>query len=815
MKKKYLISLIFAFVLLCFPSIINAAEAECIITGDYVRIRSGSGTNYEALYTVNYGTPVTLVDDGSYYGEGCDRWNKIRYKDTVGYACAKYVKYVEDVYDGINTADWIDRMSGNNVTIRSGASTKYSSKGSLSLGANVKILENISASNSGCSTGRWHKIQYNNDEIGYVCSKYVIAKDEIMAKDAAYEQELKNAGFPDTYIPYLVFMHQQHPNWKFVAKDTELDFANAVNSEENKNYMQTTNDNYRISDEPAEGSSWFRVNKGVIAFYMDPRNFLYEGRMFMFEKLDYSSELDSVYPQLIKSVFGSGNLSDDQYTIPMFNAGRNNKINPVHIASRIRLEVGANGSASTSGGEFTWKGETYSGYYNFFNIGAYETTVDGVNYSAVTRGLAYAAKLIDRNGEKWDNIETAITEGSAFLANGYINRGQGTLYYQKFNVSPDAYFSNFTHQYMTNIQAPAIEGGQTYESYWDAEILDQPFIFEIPIYRNMPASTSLPASGDMNDELKTLEVDNYSITPNFDSDILTYEVYVPSNTEKVNVKATTASNKATLTGTGEVELKTEKTDITLTVTAELGNTKKYTLTIIKVNGNNENGGNENNNNDNNNNGNNNNDNNGNENNNNDNNSGNNNNNNENNNGNSENNNNNSNDNNGNENNNNDNNSGNNNNNGNNDNNESNNTVTVDTVISSNSLNVSGSYIVKMKNNTSYSTLHNNLIKSGASSVTLKDKNGNTLSGNSTIGTGNVITITVGNESKSFTLVVNGDTSGDGVVTILDLLQVQKHIKGDKKLSNAYLLAGDTSGDNNVTILDLLQVQKHIKGDKYL
>ena len=121
----------------------------------------------------------------------------------------------------------------------------------------------------------------------------------------------------------------------------------------------------------------------------------------------------------------------------------------------------------------------------------------------------------------------------------------------------------------------------------------------------------------------------------------------------------------------------------------------------------------------------------------------------------------------------------------------------------------------MKNNTSYSTLHNNLIKSGASSVTLKDKNGNTLSGNSTIGTGNVITITVGNESKSFTLVVNGDTSGDGVVTILDLLQVQKHIKGDKKLSNAYLLAGDTSGDNNVTILDLLQVQKHIKGDKYL
>lgn len=37
----------------------------------------------------------------------------------------------------------------------------------------------------------------------------------------------------------------------------------------------------------------------------------------------------------------------------------------------------------------------------------------------------------------------------------------------------------------------------------------------------------------------------------------------------------------------------------------------------------------------------------------------------------------------------------------------------------------------------------------------------------------------------------------------------------KKISGAYFYAADTSGDNNITILDLLQVQKHLKGDKQL
>ena len=491
--------------------------------------------------------------------------------------------------------------------------------------------------------------------------------------------------------------------------------------------MQTKNDNYRTSSKPAEGSSWFKVNSGVIAFYLDPRNWLTEERIFMFEDLNYDQTLEKEYPALIKSVFSGGKLADDKYTVPMFNAAKSHKISPLHIATRIRLEVGPNGSDSTNGTKFTWKGKTYSGYYNFFNIGAYETTIDGVKYSAITRGLAYAAKLINRDGNKWDNIETSILEGSSLLAKGYVNAGQGTLYYQKFNVGPNAYYDKYTHQYQTNIQAPATEGNKTYDALKKANQLNQKFTFEIPVYLDMPEYTSLPKSGDMNNNLKTLEVEGYHITPTFDEDVLTYETYIPNTVNEVNIKATTQSSKASISGTGKYELKDKETDITITVLSETQEEKKYVVTIIRVEDN----------------------------------------------------------------------------------------TTVNDALQNSGLTSDGNYILKIKNKTNVSLIKEKLLSAKALSISITDSNNKELTDKSYITTGTKIKIVTAMETKSFTMIVNGDLSGDGAITILDLLQIQKYLLGDKKLTKESTLAADTSGDGKVTILDLLQVQKYLLGDKEL
>ena len=739
MNKKIIIFLIVSL-FMCLPLNVKAAY-DATINENSVRIRRKAGTNYSILYTVNKGTEISVVDKTLHSGTGCSKkWYKVTYKGTTGYVCSSYVSFKSSTFSGINVIDWTARVNANNVTVRKSATTKSDAVSTLTLGANVEILSSTTANNVGCSTNTWYKIKYYIDKTGYICSKYVTKKESIIKDDAEYAQLLREEGFPDSYIPYLSYLHSKYPNWTFKAKNTNSNFATAVDAEEGHNYMQTTNNNYRTSTVPAEGSSWFKVNQGVIAFYMDPRNWLTKERIFMFEKLDYAPSYEEIYLELVKSLFGDGALGADTYTFPMCTYGKQYKVSPLHIGSRIRLEVGKNGSHSTDGGEFTYKGKTYSGYYNFFNIGAYPQTIDGVEYSAITMGLVKAKS----NG--WDTVEKAIEGGVKFLANGYITKGQGTLYYQKFNVSTDSepYSTKYLHQYMTNIQAPATEGNQNYNSYKEAEILTNPFIFEIPVYNNMPDFVSLPASGDSNNSLKSLSVTGYSIEPTFDEDVVNYEVFIPGNINKVTVNATAASNKATVSGAGEIEILDKTTIVTITVTSEVGEDNKYVLTINK----NENTTPSENDNP----------------------------------------------------------------------TTPNNDTTYKTIaniLKDSGINVSNNNITSVKYNVKASTILNLIIKNGASNVVIKDKDNKVITDNTLIGTASTITITSGNETKTYTFVIKGDTSGDGKITILDLLQVQKHIKGDKKLTNSYLLASDTSLDGKVTILDLLQIQKHIKGDKKL
>ena len=743
MKKNFFILIILTIFFFIFPSYIDASY-DAMISGDTVRIRSGAGTENSVLYVVNSGTSISVVDKTLYEGTDCPKkWYKITYKEKTGYVCSSYVKFVDNTFTGINVVDWTSRVNANNVAARKGAGTSYKVADTLSLGVNVRIISTSSVNDSKCSTGKWHKIQYYGSKTAYICSKYVTSKEDVTAEDEEYAKTLKEAGFIDSYIPYLTYLHKKYPNWVFIAKKTKTNFTAAVSGEEGKNLMQTKNNNYRTSTKAAEGSSWYKINQGVIAFYLDPRNWLTKDRIFMFEKLDYSKDFASKYPTMIKSIFGSGKLADDKYTTPIFNAGKKNKISPVHIASRIKQEVTSNGSDSTNGTEFTWKGKKYKGYYNFFNIGAYEVTVSGVKYSAITRGLAYAAKLVRDTGSLWNDIEVSITEGSNFLANGYVNKGQGTLYYQKFNVSPDAYYSNYTHQYMTNVQAPATEGNSTYSSYKSSGILSEPIIFEIPVYNNMPEYTSLPASGDNNTNLKNLEIDDYLITPEFDSDVLTYETYIPSNAKEINIVAEAESSKAKIEGAGKRDFDREDTDITITVTAETGDVKKYTLSIkvievedkideSVINGTQEGP-----------------------------------------------------------------------------------FISAESLLSKANIKTSGNYIISYKYDTTANKVQNDLNKVGVISTNITNATDVKLTGNAVITTGSRIIVKAPSETKTYTFIVNGDSSGDGKISILDLLKVQRHIKGDKLLKGSYLKAADTSGDDKITILDLLKIQKHIKGDKKL
>ena len=141
-------------------------------------------------------------------------------------------------------------------------------------------------------------------------------------------------------------------------------------------------------------------------------------------------------------------------------------------------------------------------------------------------------------------------------------------------------------------------------------------------------------------------------------------------------------------------------------------------------------------------------------------------------------------------------------------------LTVNDTLQNSGIASDGNYLTKIKNKTKASLIKDKILSAKALNVIIT-KDNKELKNDETIKTGTKITIKTAMEEKTFTMIVNGDLSGDGEITILDLLQIQKYLLGDKKLSNEALLAGDTSGDGKVTILDLLQVQKYLLGDKEL
>lgn len=79
-----------------------------------------------------------------------------------------------------------------------------------------------------------------------------------------------------------------------------------------------------------------------------------------------------------------------------------------------------------------------------------------------------------------------------------------------------------------------------------------------------------------------------------------------------------------------------------------------------------------------------------------------------------------------------------------------------------------------------------------------------------VGTGDKVTVYVnGNVVKQYDIVIYGDINGDGKISNIDLVMLQKQILGIVQLSGAYEKAADIGRDGRVSNLDIVLLQKHI------
>lgn len=356
---------------------------------------------------------------------------------------------------------------------------------------------------------------------------------------AAQYTETYTSGSLDSYPGYTTLIEnlkKAHPNWTFTILYTGLDWNQVIKNETTAAHGRNLIDGSKTgewvcsscADDKYDNGNWKCASEATVAYYMDPRNSLFEDYIFQFENLRWVDGIytleginkilsDCKYLQGTKITYtatdGTAKTINKSYAQVIYDAAKANKISPYHLAARIRQEQGP-GSAASSTATGTYSG--YRGYYNFFNINA-----DGSGSSTIIKNaLSYAKE------KGWTNPEKSINGGAAFVADEYINYGQSTLYLQKFDVDNsdgDLYW----HQYMQNVSASKSEGNtilQTYKSIDSS--LNQAFNFIIPVYKNMP-TTRCPQPGS-----QTIVTQNIEITDS--------QVIVRSS------KSTTSSTVATL-----------------------------------------------------------------------------------------------------------------------------------------------------------------------------------------------------------------------------------------------------------------------------
>lgn len=591
------------------------------------------------------------------------------------------------------------------LNVRSGAGTNYQAVGSLSAGTTVSIR----SEQTGTDGNLWYQIQFTDKngslQTGYVSAAYVNIP-VAYTTDAEFEAYLNSQGFPESYKDGLRQMHAQYPNWVFKAVKTGLDWNTVIENESitPRNLVSTGSiSSWKSLASGAydwgtstwtgfDGSSWVAASSEIIAYYMDPRNFLDSTYVFQFLSQEYNGQTQTRegLVSMLEGTFLSGSVassgstgssgsssgpgasssagsqsasgSDDSNSGPgvygpgaaqstqsssqsgsssgspsvslegpmasitpkerqlvgteiislespgqtqsetasagpgassssgetsssspeqsqtisyvdiIMNAGQQSGVNPYVLAAMILQEQGAGTSDLISG-----TNSQYPGYYNFFNVEAYQSG----SMSAVERGLWYASQS-GSYGRPWNTQEKSILGGAQNYAENYVKAGQNTFYLKKFNVQGS---NLYKHQYMSNVQGAASEGAKLAMAYTDS-MKNSALEFLIPVYDNMPdqACQAPVTDGSPNNKLSSLSAEGYSLTPSFSRDTESYNLIVDTSVTSVNIQASAIDSEASVTGTGTVSLSDGVTDIAVTVTAGNGSTRTYTIHVAKQSG---------------------------------------------------------------------------------------------------------------------------------------------------------------------------------------------------------------------------------------
>ena len=408
-------------------------------TGISLRNQPSTASSDYIITTIPYNEYFYISNMNAATGGGCRKeWYYVYYKGNYGYVCSSLVGILGEA-DTSYDRPWTSPKKA----IVGGA--KFISSGYISKGQNTSYLKKYNVNPNSFYSFYTHqymanlrapaseanstyKSLYDNNLLGSSYNFYIPVYNDMPDRSYSYnglyqvdipttdetdnnfENMIKD--FPDSYKPALRYIHKLHNNWSFTPLITNLSFYDVFANEKWASSIEISAGVCEQNPYTVTESGWCIGNDDVSKFFIDPRNFLTEKYIFMFENLGYSDLYnEDVVSAVLKDTFMNdvSILDNQSYKSIFVEAGKTASVSPLYLASLARQESGTKVSNTTSGEEFSYEGFTYKGLYNFFNIGASSSesnpALAGLVYANGGRGVNNVVKPDDSNKSEGNNTE--------------------------------------------------------------------------------------------------------------------------------------------------------------------------------------------------------------------------------------------------------------------------------------------------------------------------------------------------------------------------------------------------------------------------
>ncbi|MCF2647699.1 SH3 domain-containing protein [Niallia circulans] len=458
--------------------------------GSSLNVRSTASTSGVIKGKLTAGTVVTVISEKN-------GWSQIKTNNLEGYVSSEYLTSITTPENG--TDDQTDQeedkqseeaptavekivnvQAGSSLNMRATPSTSGTILSKLAAGTVVTVQSEENG---------WSKIIVNNLE-GYVSTEYLTAKDNgstnvtinksyvnynLTLEDMTNIQLKVNPQTDtkyDTYIREDAIVFKTSDSTKGTVLGSGWRLRGGAGTDYSVVSTLTSGQVLTVVSKVkgTDGYYWYKVDysqawvsasKEDTAYYLNPDNFINSDiQSLQFLKLSAKANVDDKEVDS-KILAGKGILAGKASAF--VTAANAYGINELYLISHALLETGNGTSTLANGVEVNGKM-----VYNMYGIGAY----DG---SAISSGAEYAYNA------GWFTPEAAIIGGAKFIAQGYINAGQDTLYKMRWNPDAAEKTGTATHQYASDIGWATKQVNQIYNLY--SLISTYTLNYEIPTYQ--------------------------------------------------------------------------------------------------------------------------------------------------------------------------------------------------------------------------------------------------------------------------------------------------------------------------------------------